>query len=141
MYFLHLFTSTVFQNCNCELRLVCWFNLPPDEFLEFMPIGFRSGDSGGVFHQLIPCLSKMLVAALEVCLGSLSCMNLCESISLVNEWDQSHFQNCCVELCIHCPCHNYYRHSTSFVYTGPYVQFYGVLWTWFQCGLLSFFPV
>ena len=38
-------------------------------------IGLRSGDSAGVFHQLISSFSNQAFALLEVCLGSLSCMN------------------------------------------------------------------
>lgn len=37
-------------------------------------IGFRSGDSGGVFHQLISPSSRNCCACRDVCLGSLSCM-------------------------------------------------------------------
>ena len=37
-------------------------------------IGFKSGDSAGVFHQLIPLLVMKSRAKMEVCLGSLSCM-------------------------------------------------------------------
>ena len=37
-------------------------------------IRFRSGLSGGVRHQLMPCLSKKAWARLDVCLGSLSCI-------------------------------------------------------------------
>ena len=40
-------------------------------------IGFASGLSGGVFHQLIDFSAKKVCAWREVCLGSLSCMNLC----------------------------------------------------------------
>lgn len=38
-------------------------------------IGLRSGDSGGVFHQLIPFCSIKVLASRLVCLGSLSCWN------------------------------------------------------------------
>ena len=41
-------------------------------------IGFKSGDSAGVFHQLIPFSTMKSLAKCEVCLGSLSCMNLCD---------------------------------------------------------------
>ena len=40
-------------------------------------IGFRSGLSGRVHHQLIFCSSKKVCARLDVCFGSLSCMNRC----------------------------------------------------------------
>ena len=40
-------------------------------------IGLRSGDSGGVRHQLIPFSSMNFFACFDVCLGSLSRMNLC----------------------------------------------------------------
>ena len=40
-------------------------------------IGFISGLSGGVRNQLIPLLMKKSWAEWEVCLGSLSCINLC----------------------------------------------------------------
>lgn len=42
-------------------------------------IGFMSGDSGGDFHQLIPFSSKNSEAKREVCFGSLSWKNRCES--------------------------------------------------------------
>ena len=82
MYFLHINCVPELFSANCKLRRGCWFNLPPDELLEFMPKVFnwvKVRRFWRCFHQLIPCLPKMLVAALEVCLGSLSCMNLCES--------------------------------------------------------------
>ena len=41
-------------------------------------IGFKSGDSAGVFHQLIPFSTMKSLAKCEVCLRSLSCMNLCD---------------------------------------------------------------
>ena len=37
-------------------------------------IGFASGDSGGVRHQLIPLSVKNACARRDVCFGSLSCM-------------------------------------------------------------------
>ena len=40
-------------------------------------IGLRSGDSGGVCHQLIPFSSMNFFACFDVCLGSLSRTNLC----------------------------------------------------------------
>ena len=39
-------------------------------------IGLRSGDSAGVFHQLMPFSSMNSFACLDVCFGSLSCINL-----------------------------------------------------------------
>ena len=42
-------------------------------------MGLQSGDSGGVFHQFIYLSAKNGEAKWEVCLGSLSCMNLWES--------------------------------------------------------------
>ena len=39
-------------------------------------IGLASGDSGGVFHQLIPRSAKNAAARRDVCFGSLSCINL-----------------------------------------------------------------
>lgn len=39
-------------------------------------MGLQSGDSGGVFHHKTPFASKNALAALELCLGSLSCINL-----------------------------------------------------------------
>lgn len=38
---------------------------------------FRSGDSGRVYHQFTQRFSKNSLAFLDVCSGSLSCMNRC----------------------------------------------------------------
>ncbi len=45
-------------------------------------IGFMSGDSGGVHHQLMALSSKKACACFDVCLGSLSCLNLWPSGSV-----------------------------------------------------------
>ena len=42
-------------------------------------IGLRSGDSAGVFHQLMELSFIQSAAYPDVCLGSLSCINLCSS--------------------------------------------------------------
>ena len=42
-------------------------------------MGLRSGDSGGVFHQLMPLSSMKLLARRLVCFGSLSCWKGCPS--------------------------------------------------------------
>ena len=39
-------------------------------------IGLRSGDSAGIFNQLMPFSSMNSFACLDVCFGSLSCINL-----------------------------------------------------------------
>ena len=38
-------------------------------------MGFKSGDSGGIFHQLIFLFARNVCACFDVCFGSLSCMN------------------------------------------------------------------
>ena len=40
-------------------------------------MGFMSGDSAGVFHQLTSCSWKNAWALRDACSGSLSCINLC----------------------------------------------------------------
>ena len=48
-------------------------------------MGFRSGLSGGVGHQLILFSARKVLAHLEVCFGSLSCINRWTgSFSLMN---------------------------------------------------------
>ena len=42
-------------------------------------IGLQSGDSRGVYHQFILFPLSKVAASIEVCFGSLSCMNLCPS--------------------------------------------------------------
>ena len=42
-------------------------------------MGLRSGDSAGVFHQLMDLSSIYSFAMFDVCFGSLSCINLCPS--------------------------------------------------------------
>ena len=86
MYLLHLFTSTVSQNrvipavssdsrVGFTSRLMYSFSS-----CHRFSMGFKSGgDSGGVFHQLMFSFSKNAFAILDICLGSLSCMNRWES--------------------------------------------------------------
>ena len=53
----------------------------PTKFLSsyhIFSIGFKSGDSAGVFHQLIPWSLMKSRAKLDVCLGSLFFMKRCE---------------------------------------------------------------
>ena len=51
-------------------------------------IGVRSGNSGGVFHQLMSFSSIKVVARLLVCLGSLSCWKRCPSVGFPHEREQ-----------------------------------------------------
>ena len=76
--------STVDQNVEMPLISSCLLfgliSLLKYSFIscQRFSIGFKSGDSGGVCHQFIPTSSYNLWAYLEQCLGSLSCINLCE---------------------------------------------------------------
>ena len=82
IYLLHLCTSTVLQNSfipSTSSSLL--FGLTTRRMYSLsschrFSIGFISGDSGGVFHQLIPFASIQSLAYPEVCFGSLSCINL-----------------------------------------------------------------
>ena len=82
MYFKHFFWSTVPQNSSIPLissSLV--FGLTSLLTYSFnscqrFSIGLRSGDSAGVFHQLIELSRNHSFVILAACLGSLSCMNL-----------------------------------------------------------------
>ena len=82
IYLLHFATSTVLQNFKMPSTNSClvlgFTSLQINSFSSChkFSIGFMSGDSAGVFHQLIPFSSKKCLARIEVCLGSLSCMNL-----------------------------------------------------------------
>ena len=73
-------TVTVSQNCSIPVTSSCFdvgFTSLRKNSLSTchrFSIGFRSGLSGGVCHQLIRFCSKNSHARLEVCLGSLSCM-------------------------------------------------------------------
>ena len=85
MYLLHLFASTVSQNhvipaVSSDSRVGFTSRLMNSfSSCHRFSIGFKSGDSGGVFHQLMFSFSKNAFAILDVCLGSLSCMNRWES--------------------------------------------------------------
>ena len=65
MYLLHVCTSTVFQNrWMPEISSDFVFGLTSHLINSFnscqrFSIGLASGDSGGVFHQLIPSSSKI----------------------------------------------------------------------------------
>ena len=78
MYSVHLATSTVFQKAKIPFtnsafvlgftsRRIYSFNS-----CQRFSIGFKSGDSAGVFHQLISLFSKKSLAIRDVCFGSLS---------------------------------------------------------------------
>ena len=80
MYFLHLIKSTVAQNCKIPLtsssfvfgftsRLINSFSSCQRFSMEF-----RSGDSGGVRHQLTPWSSMNFTPCYEQCFGSLACI-------------------------------------------------------------------
>ena len=84
MYLLHISIVTVSQNCTIPSISSC-FVLGLTSLLQnslsschIFSIGFKSGDSTGVFHQLIPWSLMKSRAKLEVYLGSLSCMKRCE---------------------------------------------------------------
>ena len=83
MYLLHFRKSTMSQKgSTINSALLCGFTscrMNSFSSWHMLSIGFRSGDSGGVFHQFIPSLLKKVAACLEVCLGSLSCISQCES--------------------------------------------------------------
>ena len=85
MYLLHFSLSTVLQNVVMPSTSSCLhFGLISLRMNSFnschkFSIGLQSGDSGGVCHQLMLLFSMKDFAILDVCLGSLSCMNLCPS--------------------------------------------------------------
>ena len=76
MYLLHFSLSTVSSCLHFGL-----ISLRMNSFnsCHKFSIGLQSGDSGGVCHQLMLLFSMKDFAILDVCLGSLSCMNLCPS--------------------------------------------------------------
>lgn len=103
MYFLHLAILTVFQNSIiplisssllCGLTSLLMYSLSS---CHRFSTGFKSGDSGGVLHQLIPFSSKYDWAHLDVCLGSLSCMYRCPSSSLVFRNGRSAWSKICMK--------------------------------------------
>jgi len=55
---------------HVKILFTCTFNSCHRFF-----IGFASGLSAGVFHQIMLCSVKKCWACLDVCFGSLSCMN------------------------------------------------------------------
>ena len=82
IYFLHFWGFTVYQNSAIP-SISCSFVVGFTSLLMYslsschkFSIGLRSGDSGGVCHQLIRLFSMYFFAYFDVCLGSLSCMNL-----------------------------------------------------------------
>ena len=82
IYFLHFWGFTVCQNSAIP-SISCSFVVGFTSLLMYslsswhkFSIGLRSGDSGGVCHQLIRLFSKYFFACFDVCLGSSSCMNL-----------------------------------------------------------------
>ena len=82
IYFLHFWGFTVCQNSAIP-SISCSFVVGFTSLLMYslsschkFSIGLRSGDSGGVCHQLIRLFSMYFFAYFDVCLGSLSCMNL-----------------------------------------------------------------
>ena len=89
MYLLHLWTSTVFQKRvipSTSSFFVLGFTTHRMYSLsscQRFSIGFISGDLAGVFHQFIWLVPIQSPAYREVCLGSLSCINLC---SVGNVW-------------------------------------------------------
>ena len=83
MYFLHVSGVIVFQKVLIPSSKAYWFlgftRSLRNRFKEPQTIsmGFKSGLSGGVFHQFTPLSSKYSFASPLLCLGSLSCMNRC----------------------------------------------------------------
>ena len=83
MYLLHFATSTVAQNAlmpSISSLLTFGFTsllIYSLSSCHKFSIGFKSGGSGGVFHHFIPLCVSHTCAYLEVCYGSLSCINLC----------------------------------------------------------------
>ena len=80
MYVQHFSASTLsFQNLeipSASSSFVLGFTVVPQKCFSSCrsnSIGFRSGGSGGVFHQLISFSSMKVLAMRLVCLGSLSC--------------------------------------------------------------------
>ena len=104
MYFWHFAAVTVFQNS--------WMPLTSSSFVRgftsrrryslsschMFSIGLKSGDSGGVGHHRTSFSSKNVCASRDVCLGSLSCMNLCP---FIYERQESSFEDICVQDGIH----------------------------------------
>ena len=82
IYFMHLALSTVSQNCripSTSSALVRGFTshlIYSFNSCHRFSMGFKSGDSAGVFHQWIAFDSMNSFPWFDVCLGSLSCMNL-----------------------------------------------------------------
>ena len=76
----HLATFTVLQNALMP-SIKCSWGFTSRQMYSFNSchkhsIGLQSGDSGGVFHQLILFWTINSAACREVCFGSLSCINL-----------------------------------------------------------------
>lgn len=99
MYFLHLDIVTVLQNLEIP-SINSFFVVGLTSRLinslsscHRFSMGLRSGDSAGVFHQLIPLSKKYALASLEVCLGSLSCMNWWPSGNLAFKKGSKVFRN------------------------------------------------
>ena len=86
IYFLHFSTSTVSQKLSTPetlvfglvTRLICSLSS-----CHKFSIGLMSGDSAGVFHQLMLFLSNYSPTLREACLGSLSCMKRISLLSLM----------------------------------------------------------
>ena len=82
MYFVHFCLSTVFQNVVIPFTSSSFvFGLATRWMYSFSSCqrfsrGFKSGHSAGVFHQLMLFSLIHFCACFEVCLGSLSCINL-----------------------------------------------------------------
>ena len=69
MYLLHLDTLTVCQNERIPLTKSCFtFGLTSRQInsCQMFSIGFRSGDSGGVFHHVKPFSSGRCLALVYV---------------------------------------------------------------------------
>ena len=80
MYLMHLAASIVAQNVLIPSIKSCFVfglaSLLMNSFISChrFSMGLQSGDSAGVFHQLMEFLVKNSCAFLDVCLGSLSSM-------------------------------------------------------------------
>lgn len=97
-------------------------------------IGLLSGDSRGVCHQFIPFPLIKVAASIEVCFGSLSCMNLCPS---GYKWQQCCFQDLDEQWSIHYAINNTNSGSSSPTYPCPHIYLCGMLCLGFFLRWLS----
>lgn len=94
-------------------------------------IGFKSGDSGGVRHQLMHFSSKNTLANFDVCLGSLSCISRCvdgnsEWMNGTRKWN--------IKWCIHNSIKD--ANSSLLIPAHTCMDFQSMLWSWFELWFL-----